>query len=203
MFVRRSQARNRVSGEPDTTCRLVQTARLAGAAKQTTLLNLGRRFAQAQTLFGFGQTITRHDFTNTYFELVVAGVLKAKRGRSKECRIDCPLLTLAMRARRQQLAAAQSGVARRSANGRRCIDQDSARHRRAGPRVAVLPFAGAWGQEHGNAHGAARRSAPSPGPSGSSLAARPTLGNPIRACIACARRWCSKTTPGCGAPTPC
>lgn len=53
-------------------------------------------FAQAQSTFGFGQTITLYDLTNTYFEGVAAGVSKAARGRSKECRSDCPLVTLAM-----------------------------------------------------------------------------------------------------------
>ena len=53
-------------------------------------------FAQAQSSFGFGQTITLYDLTNTYFEGVAAGVGKAKRGHSKECRSDCPLVTLAM-----------------------------------------------------------------------------------------------------------
>ena len=53
-------------------------------------------FAQAQTIFGFGETITLYDLTNTYFEGIAAGVSKAKRGHSKECRSDCPLVTLAM-----------------------------------------------------------------------------------------------------------
>jgi len=53
-------------------------------------------FAQAQSIFGFGQTITLYDLTNTYFEGIAAGVSKAKRGHSKECRSDCPLVTLAM-----------------------------------------------------------------------------------------------------------
>lgn len=53
-------------------------------------------FAQAQSIFGFGQTITLYDLTNTYFEGIAAGVSKAKRGRSKERRSDCPLVTLAM-----------------------------------------------------------------------------------------------------------
>ena len=53
-------------------------------------------FAQAQSIFGFGETITLYDLTNTYFEGVAAGVGKAKRGHSKECRSDCPLVTLAM-----------------------------------------------------------------------------------------------------------
>ena len=53
-------------------------------------------FSQAQTIFGFGETITLYDLTNTYFEGVAAGLAKAKRGHSKECRSDCPLVTLAM-----------------------------------------------------------------------------------------------------------
>ena len=53
-------------------------------------------FAQAQTLFGFGETVTLYDLTNTYFEGIAAGCAKAKRGHSKECRSDCPLVTLAM-----------------------------------------------------------------------------------------------------------
>ena len=53
-------------------------------------------FAQAKSIFGFGETITLYDLTNTYFEGIAAGVSKAKRGHSKECRSDCPLVTLAM-----------------------------------------------------------------------------------------------------------
>ena len=64
-------------------------------------------FAQAQSIFGFGETITLYDLTNTYFEGVAAGVSKAKRGHSKECRSDCPLVTLAM-------ALDASGFPRRS-----------------------------------------------------------------------------------------
>ena len=64
-------------------------------------------FAQAQSILGFEQTITLYDLTNTYFEGVAAGVGKAKRGRSKEKRSDCPLVTLA-------LALDASGFARRS-----------------------------------------------------------------------------------------
>ena len=40
MFIRRTQTRNRVSGEPYVTYRLVHSARLGSAVKQTTLLNL-------------------------------------------------------------------------------------------------------------------------------------------------------------------
>jgi transposase len=64
-------------------------------------------FAQARAIFGFGETITLYDLTNTYFEGIAAGVNKAKRGHSKEKRSDCPLVTLAM-------ALDASGFARRS-----------------------------------------------------------------------------------------
>ena len=53
-------------------------------------------FAQAQSIFSLTPTVTLYDLTNTYFEGVAAGVSKAKRGHSKECRSDCPLVTLAM-----------------------------------------------------------------------------------------------------------
>jgi len=53
-------------------------------------------FEHARSIFGFGETVTLYDLTNTYFEGVAAGVVKAKRGRSKESRTDCPLVTLAM-----------------------------------------------------------------------------------------------------------
>jgi len=41
-------------------------------------------FAQAQSILGFGETVTLYDLTNTYFEGIAAGVKKAKRGHSKE-----------------------------------------------------------------------------------------------------------------------
>ena len=41
MFIRCTRTRSRTSGEPYITYRLVQTARVAGVVKQTTLLNLG------------------------------------------------------------------------------------------------------------------------------------------------------------------
>ena len=44
MFIRRTQTRNRISGEPYTTYRLVHSARVGKAVKQTTLLNLGSHF---------------------------------------------------------------------------------------------------------------------------------------------------------------
>ena len=53
-------------------------------------------FDQAKSIFGLGETVTLYDLTNTYFEGIAAGVSKAKRGHSKECRSDCPLVTLAM-----------------------------------------------------------------------------------------------------------
>ena len=53
-------------------------------------------FGAAQTLFGFGETVTLYDLTNTYFEGEEAGNAKAKRGRSKEKRSDCALITLGL-----------------------------------------------------------------------------------------------------------
>jgi transposase len=53
-------------------------------------------FGTAQELFGFSETITLYDLTNTYFEGTASGIGKAKRGRSKEKRKDCPLVTLAL-----------------------------------------------------------------------------------------------------------
>lgn len=53
-------------------------------------------FSAAKSVFGFVESITLYDLTNTYFEGVAAGAPKAARGRSKEKRSDCPLVTLAM-----------------------------------------------------------------------------------------------------------
>ena len=64
-------------------------------------------FAQAQSLFALSPTVTLYDLTNTYFEGIAAGVSKARRGHRKECRSDCPLVTLAM-------ALDASGFPRRS-----------------------------------------------------------------------------------------
>ena len=44
MFIRRTQTRSRISGEPYVTHRLVQSTRVGDAIKQTTLLNLGSHF---------------------------------------------------------------------------------------------------------------------------------------------------------------
>ena len=53
-------------------------------------------FGAAQSVFGFTQALVLYDLTNTYFEGLAKGMPKAKRGRSKEKRSDCPLVTLAM-----------------------------------------------------------------------------------------------------------
>lgn len=53
-------------------------------------------YQQQKTLFGFEETITLYDLTNTYFEGSAAGVENAARGRSKEKRSDAPLITLAL-----------------------------------------------------------------------------------------------------------
>ena len=53
-------------------------------------------FGAIQTLFDLEQTVTLYDLTNTYFEGNAAANPKAQRGRSKEKRSDCPLVTLGM-----------------------------------------------------------------------------------------------------------
>ena len=53
-------------------------------------------FDRAQALFGFELTVTLYDLTNTYFEGTAAANPKAQRGRSKEKRSDCPLVTLGL-----------------------------------------------------------------------------------------------------------
>lgn len=53
-------------------------------------------FARISDLFSLPTTVTLYDLTNTYFEGEMAGNGKAKRGRSKEKRTDCPLLTLGL-----------------------------------------------------------------------------------------------------------
>ena len=47
-------------------------------------------------LFGHQPTVTLVDLTNTYFEGEAKLQPKARRGRSKEKRSDCPLLTLGL-----------------------------------------------------------------------------------------------------------
>src|SRR5450756_425172 len=49
MFIRRTQTRNRTSGQPYTTHRLVQSVRVGHAVKQSTLLNLGSHFDLPQS----------------------------------------------------------------------------------------------------------------------------------------------------------
>jgi len=53
-------------------------------------------FSAVQTLFQLEETITLFDLTNPYFEGDAAANPKAKHGRSKEKRSDCPLLTLGL-----------------------------------------------------------------------------------------------------------
>jgi hypothetical protein len=53
-------------------------------------------FTRITDLFGFSTTITLYDLTNTYFEGEVPHNTKARRGRSKEKRTDCPLVTLGL-----------------------------------------------------------------------------------------------------------
>ncbi|MEN8133009.1 MAG: IS1634 family transposase [Pseudomonadota bacterium] len=53
-------------------------------------------YRHEQSLFGFEETVTFYDLTNTFFEGTAATNSKAKFGRSKEKRTDCPLVTLGL-----------------------------------------------------------------------------------------------------------
>ncbi len=53
-----------------------------------------RLFARIETVFDLEASVTLYDLTNTYFEGAAAANPKAARGRSKEKRSDCPLVTL-------------------------------------------------------------------------------------------------------------
>lgn len=53
-------------------------------------------YSQERDLFSFSETITLYDLTNTFFEGEAKSNPKAQRGRSKEKRTDCPLVTLGL-----------------------------------------------------------------------------------------------------------
>ena len=53
-------------------------------------------FSTVQDLFSLDETVTLYDLTNTYFEGDMEANPQAHRGRSKEKRSDCPLVTLGM-----------------------------------------------------------------------------------------------------------
>jgi hypothetical protein len=53
-------------------------------------------FSSLQTLFSLEDTVTLYDLTNTYVEGDAAANPKARHGRSKEKRTDCPLITLGL-----------------------------------------------------------------------------------------------------------
>ena len=53
-------------------------------------------YQQERDLFGFHETITLYDLTNTFFEGEARANPSAKRGLSKEKRSDCPLVTLGL-----------------------------------------------------------------------------------------------------------
>jgi len=53
-------------------------------------------YSQEQSLFRFEETVTLCDLTNTFFEGTATANPKAKLGRSKEKRNDCPLVTLGL-----------------------------------------------------------------------------------------------------------
>lgn len=53
-------------------------------------------FSTVQNMFSLDETVTLYDLTNTYFEGDMDANSQAHRGRSKEKRSDCPLVTLGM-----------------------------------------------------------------------------------------------------------
>lgn len=53
-------------------------------------------FHRIEDLFTLPTTVTLYDLTNTYFEGELSSNAKAQRGRSKEKRSDCPLVTLGL-----------------------------------------------------------------------------------------------------------
>jgi transposase len=53
-------------------------------------------FSTIRNVFSLSTTVTLYDLTNTYFEGGMARNPKARRGRSKEKRGDCPLVTLGL-----------------------------------------------------------------------------------------------------------
>lgn len=55
-----------------------------------------RLFERERGLFDLDEVITLYDLTNTYFEGESRANANAKRGKSKEKRNDCPLVTLAL-----------------------------------------------------------------------------------------------------------
>lgn len=55
-----------------------------------------RLFGRITELFTLPATVTLYDLTNTYFEGEAVGNRRAKFGRSKEKRTDCPLVTLGL-----------------------------------------------------------------------------------------------------------
>lgn len=53
-------------------------------------------YGRISNLFSLQDTVTLYDLTNTFFEGKLDGNRKAKRGKSKEKRSDCPLITLGL-----------------------------------------------------------------------------------------------------------
>jgi transposase len=73
--------------------RLYQASDLLWKHKETIEKHL---YKEEQSLFSLEETVTLYDLTNTFFEGTLTDVEKAQRGRSKEKRSDCPLVTLAL-----------------------------------------------------------------------------------------------------------
>jgi len=113
-------------------------------------------FMRLTDLFGFSTTITLYDLTNTYFEGEVPHNTKARRGRSKEKRTDCPLVTLGLVLDGSGLCAvrrplpAMSAIAKYSGNHAprpecpiRCPGGDGCRYRYRG-QYSMAAKNGLW-----------------------------------------------------------
>ncbi len=73
--------------------RLYQASDLLWKHRETLESHL---YQQEAALFHFDETITLYDLTNTFFEGTAKANSQAQRGRSKEKRHDCPLVTLGL-----------------------------------------------------------------------------------------------------------
>ena len=75
---------------------LMQLYRASDKLLKNKILIESKIFDRVQGIFNLVPTITLYDLTNTYMEGEASSNPKAKRGKSKEKRTDCPLITLGL-----------------------------------------------------------------------------------------------------------
>ena len=75
---------------------LMQLYRASDKLLKNKALIESKIFDRVQGIFNLVPTITLYDLTNTYMEGEASSNPKAKRGKSKEKRTDCPLITLGL-----------------------------------------------------------------------------------------------------------